>query len=267
MNRLSNGGFDGDLANWTASNGASFIASEGYKELGAVHLAAGQAISQSFYTPASCPWMIELWVKGGGSGNVTLTINDDNNNTVYTASIAVTPAWTQGHAVRVGLPMGHYTVTVSYADVACYVDDVSVARVDKTRAELALEVARLLGDLASADAGYSVAGDGERTEGDYTEAVDAGLRAVGAVDRAGRPDVRFLSDDIVDPCIDEIQRYMLHKLHRYYSRNATDFELEGRSEKPSQRRNAIENILGISVGGRRAASGRGVQQRRLIHGQ
>lgn len=265
-NRISNGGFDGDLANWTAL-GAAFVANEGYKELGAAYLAsASNAIRQSFAIPVSRPWFVEMMVKGASSGNVTLTITDEGGNTVYTNTITVTTSWAKAMAARVGLPLGTYNLTLTYGSVACYVDDISIARVEKTRSELAAEVARLLGDLASADAGYSYAGQGERTEGDYTEAIDAGLRSISAVDEAGRPDVRYLTEDNVDTAIDEIQRYMLHKIHRYYARNATDFTLEGRSESYSQRRAAVENLLGISVGGRNAASGRGVVQRRLIHG-
>ena len=76
---------------------------------------------------------------------------------------------------------------------------------------------------------------------------------------------RFNSFASSTPAVDEVQRYMLHKLHRYYARNATDFTLEGRTEHLRQRTAAIENLLGIAVGGRPAASGRGVQMRRLVH--
>lgn len=131
-NRISNGGFDGDLANWTALNGAAFVANEGYKELGAAYLAsASDAIRQSFAIPVSRPWFVEMMVKGTSSGNVTLTITDEGGNTVYTNTITVTTSWAKAMAARVGLPLGTYNLTLTYGSVACYVDDISIARVEK----------------------------------------------------------------------------------------------------------------------------------------
>lgn len=265
-NRINNPGFAGDTNNWTLSGNAAYIASQGNNELGAASLPdAASAISQQFTVTVSRPQMVDIYLKGVGSGNVSLTITDGDGSTVYSSSLTVTASWANALGARVGLPQGTYTLTLTYSDVACYVDDVSVAWVIKTRAELASEAANLLGDLASSDAGYSTTPSGSNTEGDYTQAVDAALRAVGAVDSAGRPDVRELTDDNVDACIDEVQRYMLHKLHRYYARNATDFTLEGRTEHYHQRTAAIENLLGIAVGGRPSASGRAVVTRKLIH--
>lgn len=266
VNRVSNGGFQGDLDNWDLSGSAAFIASQGNDELGAARLpGAGAAISQDFALPVSRKWMIEIWVKGTGSGNVDLAIVDDGANTVYSSSLSVTTSWAQALAARVGLPQGNYTLSLTYDDVETYIDDVSIAWVVKTRAELAAAAAGLLGELATSDAEYSTAPVGENTEGDYTAAVDQALRVVGAVNRAGDPDVRYLTEGTVDDCIDGIQRYMLHKLHRYYARNATDFTLEGRTEHWNQRVKAIENLLGIAVGGRPQSTGRGVQTRRLLH--
>ena len=266
MNRINNPGFAGNANNWTLGGNAAYIASQGNDELGAVSLPdAGSSISQEFTVTLSQAQMIDVWVKGAGNGNLSLNVVNSDGDTVYTNTLSVTTSWANALGERVGLPQGTYTLTLSYNDVACYVDDVSVAWVIKFRTELATEAANLLGDLASSDAGYSTAPSGTDTEGDYTQAVDTALRAVGAVDTAGRPDVRELTEDNVDACIDEVQRYMLHRLHRYYARNATDFTLEGRTEHYHQRVAAIENLLGIAVGGRPSASGRGVVTRRLIH--
>lgn len=266
MNRINNPGFSGNTNNWTLSGNAAYIASQGNDELGAASLPdAGSAISQQFTITMSRPQMADVYVKGTGSGNLTMAITNGDGDTVYSNTLTVTTSWANALGQRVGLPQGTYTLTLTYDDVACYVDDVSVAWVIKTRAELASEAANLLGDLASTDAGYSTTPSGDDTEGDYTKAVDAALRAVSAVDDAGRPDVRELTEDNVDACVDEVQRYMLHKLHRYYARNATDFSLEGRTEHYHQRVAAIENLLGIAVGGRPSASGRAVVTRKLIH--
>lgn len=264
-NVIANGAFNGDLANWDLSGAAAYVANKGGQELGAVHLpSAGAAIAQSFSISVGREYMIDVWALAvTGSGNIDLLIKNSSNETIYTASLAVADtAWANVMGIRVGLPQGNHTLTVSFDDVAAYIDDVSIAWVIKTRQELADDAAELLGQLATEDAGFTADGD---EQGDYGKAVDAALRAIGAVDDAGRPDVRYLTDDTVDAAVDEVQRYMLHKLHRYYARNATDFTLEGRTEHLRQRTAAIENLLGIAVGGRPSSSGRGVQMRRLIH--
>ena len=263
-NLLSNGAFDGDLANWDLVPTVSFIPNDGNKELGAAHLeSAGAEISQTLPIAIGREYMIDIWAKAAAAdGSCDLVIKNNDGDTIYTNSFAIASAWANGIAERVGLPRGSHTVHVVFNDVAAYVDDISIAWVIKTRLELADEAAALLGDLATQDAGFTTSGG---DEGDYTKAVDAALRAVGAVDEAGRPDVREVTDDTVDAVVDEVQRYMLHKLHRYYARNATDFTLEGRTEHYRQRVSAIENLLGIAVGGRPSASGRAIQTRKLIH--
>lgn len=268
MNRISNGGFIGDLANWTLSGGAAYVANQGHDELGAAHLPApGAAISQQFAVPVARPQMIDVWLKAAGADcSATLTITNADGDTVYTASLAASSSWANALGQRVGLPQGNFTFEVAYDDGAVYVDDISLAWVIKTRLELATACAGLLGDLATSDAGYITTPNGEFTEGDYTSAVDYGLRQVGAIDLAGDTDPAMLDADSVDACIDEIQRHMLHKLHRYYTRHATDFTLEGRTEHYNQRVKGIENLLGIAVGGRPSASGRAPKMGNLRHG-
>lgn len=265
-NRISNPGFAGDLDNWTAAGNARYVADEGNDELGAASLPdAGSSIEQEFTVPVGRRQMIDIYAKAASAGTVAVTITDQDGNTAYSNSPAVTTSWSNVLGERVGLSQGTYTLNIAWADQALHVDDVSVAWVIKTRDELAADVAELLGDLATQDAGYATDANGDDTEGDYTTAVDVGLRAVGATDRRGEPDVRYLHEQNVDACIDEVQRFMLNKLHRYYTRHATDFTLEGRTEHYHQRVAAIENLLGISVGGRPAGSGRAVQVRRLVH--
>lgn len=269
INRISNGRFEGDLANWTVAGSAIYIVNQGNDELGACHLTiAGDKIDQVFSVQTTREWMVELAaIQASSTGTVTVNILDDSSNTVYTATAAAGAAWAVD-SNRVGLVAGiNYTLEIVFNDVAAYIDDISVAIVLSTRLELADEVHDLLGDLATADAAFSTTPSGDDTEGDYTEAVSFGLREVTAVNESGNPDVRYLMLDEIDACIDEIQKRMLHKLHRYYARNATDFTLEGRTESHHQRVSAIENLLGISVGGRPSGAGRSVQTRRLIHGR
>jgi len=267
-NKIFNGGFIGDLGSWTVATSAVYIASVGNDQLGACHLTgAGDAVSQQFSAPTSREYMIDIYARTvTGTGDLTLTITDSNGNTTYTATQSATTAFANTEGNRVGLPSGTYTLALTYDTAAVYVDDVSVAVVEKTRLELADDAADILGDLATQDAGFVTTPSGTDTEGDYTEAVDAALREFGAVGADGQPDVRYLTLDRVDGAIDSIQLYMLHKLHRYYARHATDFTLEGRTEHWHQRTAAIEALLGIAVGGRTSGAGRAIATRRLVHG-
>ena len=268
MNLITNGEFAGNLDSWTLSSGAVYRPDEGYGMLGAAHLPANaDYVSQSFTVPIGREHMVDVWAKKLlGGGKIDVEIHNADGDVVYQKiEAAVSAEWTNIMGVRVGLPAGSYTLTLTCSDTECCVDDVSIAWVIKSRLELADETAALLGDLATVDAGFSTTASGDNSEGDYTQAVDSGLRQVNAVDNTGAPDVRLLDEDSVDACIDEIQRYMLHKLHRYYALHATDFTLEGRTEHLHQKVNAIENLLGLSVGGRPSASGRSVKMGTLTH--
>lgn len=262
-NRLYNGDIAQDLNNWTPAGNAAFIASQGFNELGAISLpGSGDSVAQDFSIGVGRKYMVEVAGKAvSGSGNVTLTIKTDDGVTIYTATISLTTSW-QLWQERVGLPFGTFTLTLAYADVACYLDDVSVAYVVKTRAELAKAVHDRLGVLAT-NASVSllpVSGEGSW----YAEPIDVGLRSVQATDPAGRPDVRYLDAGIVDACINEIELEALHKLHRYWS-TKTDYSIGQRSESQSQITAAIDRLIGTAVGGRAATAGRAVQQRKLIH--
>lgn len=267
MEHISNGEFAGNLSGWDVGGGAAFAASQGNEVLGAAYLAnAGDSITQQFAIGINRQYMLAVYAKAAAAGSIALTITNSDGDTVYTSSsAAVGTSWEAALESRIGLPQGSFSLEIAYVDQPVYIDDVSLAWVIATRSELAEKVADLLGDLATADAGYSTSpASPDLTEGDYTRAVDYGLRQVGAVDEAGLPDVRTLDEDNLDACIDEIQSHMLHKLHRFYALQ-TDFSLEGRTENYSQRAQRIENLLGLSVGGRPSDSGRSVKQRRLIH--
>lgn len=262
-NRLFNGDISRDLTQWTAAGAAVYLASQGNKELGSASLpSAGSSIEQSFSIGIGRPYMIDVSVKGTGVGNVTVSIINSEAVTVWSSNLTVTASWVT-HSTRVGLAWGEYTFKVAYSDVACYVDDLSVAFVPKTRAELAAIVSARLGALAT-NASMSTSSSGDNTEGDYTQAVNEGLRAVEAVDPAGREDVRYLLAEVVDSCLGQIEFSMLKKLQRYWA-TRTDYTIGPRTENINQINNALLALTGSAVGGRPANAGRSVKQRKLIH--
>lgn len=262
-NRVYNGDFAGSVDNWTLGGNAAFIVSQGFQELGAVHLPdSGSTVEQSFTIGVGRLYMVEAAVKGvSGTGNVTLTISN-SSGTVFTSNLAFGNGWVN-RAERVGLPWGDYTIRVAFNSGAAYVDDISIAFVVKTRAELANLVADRLGVLAS-QASMNTIPDGEDTEGHFTGPVDEGLRAVGAMDPAGRPDVRYLDVDSLNGCLDEIELAMLKKLQRYWT-TKTDYAIGPRQEHINQISGALLALTGGAVGGRPASAGRAVKVRKLNH--
>lgn len=263
VNKIQDGDFTRrDLTHWTTVGGPSYVANVGNDELGCAYLESGDSISQEIVINVGREYMVEVATKGASTGNLTLTIANQDGDTMYTTNITVVDYWTVW-CQRIGLPWGTHTLKLAYNDVAVYVDDVSVAYVIKTREELVDIVDERLGLLAS-NASLTRRGDDDETEGDYTHALDAALRTVGAVDPAGLPDVRYLDSNTLDQCLDELELNMLHRLHRYWS-TKTDYTIGPRTERISQVNAAIERLIGIAVGGRSASSGRGVAQRRLVH--
>lgn len=263
-NRLYNGDFARDLANWNAEGNAAFVANQGSAELGALSLPdAASAVEQGFTIGVGRPYMLEMAVRADAAdGEVSVAITNSAGDAVWSAAYLTNTDWII-YTTRIGLAWGDYTLRLAFSDTACYVDDVSLAWVVKTRAELAASVANHLGVLASA-AGFSTGQTQTATEGDYTDAVDEGLRAVGALDPAGRPDVRYLDTDTLSGCLGAIELAMLNKLHRYWV-TKTDYAIGPRQEHLSQVQAALLALTGAAVGGRPASAGRGVQTRRLHH--
>lgn len=262
-NRVFNGEFAGDASNWALGGNAVFVVFQGNKELGAVHLPdSGSYVEQSFTVGVGRPYMVEAAVKGvSGTGNVTLTITN-STGTVFTTSLAFGNGWVN-RSERVGLAWGDYTLRLAFSSGAAYVDDVSIAWVIKTRAELAAAVAERLGILAT-QASMTTVPNGAATEGHYTDPVNEGLRAVGACDQAGREDVRYLGNDALSGCLEEIELAMLKKLQRYWT-TKTDYAIGPRQEHMNQISAALLALTGGAVGGRPASAGRSVKVRKLEH--
>lgn len=265
-NRLYNGDFARDLNNWDVDGAAAHITNQGSCELGAASLpSSGSAIQQSFSIGVGRPYMVELALCGASAdGQAILTIETNDEEAVYTTNLLFSAAEWSRHAERVGLPWGDYNIRVGYVDAACYVDDVSVAYVVATRQELAQKTANRLGALA-ANAGYSTGATQQSPEGDYTDAIDEGLRAVGALDPAGRPDVRYVDPENLTALLGAIELAMLHRLHRYWM-TKTNYQIGPRTEYLNQIQASLLALTGGAVGGRPASAGRGVQTRRLRHG-
>ena len=243
-NHLSNGRFLHCLDGWAASGGAVYRAGDGDAHYGVAELPAGAAIAQDLAVDRARRYTLHLAVKDAAA---TITLADGDGDAVLsTTAPGAAGVWTES-AITLGLAPGTtYHLTISNAGgSAIRVDDVWLWWVPVTRAEVAARVHRKLAGLAS-DAGLVTIASGAQTEGDYTDAIDAGLRAVGAIDaETDLPDERALTAAAVDTLLDAVEREVLERLQRHYA-VLTDLRVGDRDEKFSQIGGAIARLTGAS---------------------
>lgn len=263
-NHLINGRFLHDLDGWTVS-GAEYSAGDGDDHYGVAVLEQNEWIEQDFSVRGVRTFTLHLALKSANeitAGEVDVLITDSNGNTVTTVQpTAAADTWVESET-ELGLGEGiTYTIRITNTQAQdVKVDDVWVWWVPFTRSELATRVDAKLARLAS-DRSLSTAPSGSNTEGDYTYAVDAGLRQVGAINPdTDLPDVRWLDAALVDTVLDAVYREMLEQLHSDYLAEV-DISLGPRRESLSQKARGIAELLedsGSTPGGR-------VVQRRITH--
>jgi hypothetical protein len=166
-------------------------------------------------------------------------------------------------AEEAAVPGPTYTLRIANAGAAAdvKVDDVWLWFCPITRATLAAQVHAKLGRLAT-NRSLSTTPSGALTEGDYTYAVDAGLRLVGAInDETGLPDVRYLDAGDVDAALDAVEAQMMDRLYCDYSADV-DIRVGPRSENLSQTADAINKVRGGSGAG---STGGRIVMRKLRH--
>lgn len=255
---LTNGRFLQNLDGWTLAGGAVYSAGDGDDHYGVANLPAGASISQTFSVPAARRYSLHLSVKTAAA---TIQLTDGNGNALPSLSASGSAgSWTETtHTIGLA-PGATYTLTISNAGVSTIrIDDVWLWYVPKTRAELAAIVARKLATLAS-DAGLSTTSSGAQTEGSYTDAVDAGLRAVGALDdETDEIDIRALTSSLLDSCVQQIERAILEQLHAHYA-VLVDTDEGPLRQKLSQIATAIKSL---GSGSAAAAGGRAVVVRAM----
>lgn len=240
-NHLVNGRFLQNLGNW-ASSGAAYSAGDGDEHYGVAVLSTGGGyIEQTFAVPNARNYSFYLSVKAVGAalsaGQATARIKDGDGNTILTQNLVAGTGdtWIETTSA-IGLAPGTtYTLRLTNVSAAGDVrlDDAWLWWLPLNRAELAARVHAKLDRLATA-AGLSTTPAGALTEGSYTYAVDAGLRAVGAIDpETDLPDARWLDTAQLDTVLAEIEREMLERLMRYYAA-AVDTQVGSRRESLSQ---------------------------------
>lgn len=199
---LTNGRFNQDLDGWTL-DGAVYQAGDSDDHYGVAELeTGGDNILQTFSVSHLRRYQIHLDVKAvGGALETTdaqVVITDGDGNTVKTSNLTgVQDTWTE-NIITLGLGPGTtYTIKIinnTHADGVLRVDDVWLYGTIILRSEIATLLVDKLGQIAT-EKSLSAVADGVKTEGDYTYAIDAGLRSLGLINpETGLPDIRYLVD-------------------------------------------------------------------------
>lgn len=258
---LYNGRFLSDLDNWTVSN-AVYSAGDGDEHYGVAVLSQNGYVEQTYAPDYTRLHSIHVSVKPVTTltTGLTLLITDGNGNTVLSQALTgAAGAWTET-TIDVGLAFGDtYTLRVTNTKAEdIKVDDIWIWPVAMTRAAIATRVSEKLGRLVT-DRSYSTTTSGSKTEGDYTYAIDAGLRKVDAYDpETALPDIRWLDYEDLQAMLETVEQEMIEKLQRDYSVEV-DIRIGSRSENLSQISKSLSEMT-IKEG----KSGR-VTVKKLIH--
>lgn len=264
LSHLSNGRFLHNLDSWTASS-ATYSAGDGDDHYGmAVLTTGGGYVEQTFTVDRARSYSLHYSVKPVGSAlsgsQATLRITDGSSNTVVSQNLSGSgDAWTETTSSFGLAPGTTYTLRFTNASAAGNVklDDVWLWWVPVTRAQLASAVNAKLARLAS-QRSLSTVTSGANTEGDYTNAVDAGLRTAGAINpETDLPDIRYLTATQVDTALDAIELEMLERLYRDYAVDV-DIQVGPRRESLSQTAAAIAKLT--SAGGSTPSANRVVSR-------
>ncbi|MFN8493131.1 MAG: hypothetical protein U0350_36345 [Caldilineaceae bacterium] len=241
MNLITNGGFDGNLYRWQGSG--AILLTDGYPRLGCARLTSGQSIYTDQGIGLGENYLHTLHFFYKVSDGATLTANYGNISQAFAGSPSDT--WREGilgFALDAG---GNSPMLFAATSGVCLVDSVTLLQgaLPIHRAAIAAAVAARLSSLVT-DAGLSATASASGPEGDYAAPIDEALRALGAVNNWGDPDVTALDPAKVNDVIDAAQNALLARLRATYALE-TDVRLGPQQESRSQ----IMSNLGLLAGG------------------
>lgn len=261
INLLLNGGFDGNLNEWDSGDG-TIARSLGYPRLGCVQLTAGQSIGQEVGLSADALYTLYFFYRLGSGASLIAKYGSGITQT-FTGTV---DPWQEGDLIF-ALDVGaNDSVTFEASGGTVYVDSVALllGGLPISRDEIATRLSRRLGALAT-DAGLSTTPAATGPQGDYSEAIDEALRAVGAINRYGDPDVTLVETNQVNDLIEAAQAAMLQVVRTSYALE-TDVTLGPRRENRSQIAASIDAMLSGGGGSGGGGGNRRVGQGRLVYG-
>ncbi len=259
-NLLSNGGFDGNLYRWTGAGAIDRV--NGYPRAGCASLASGQTITSEVIGLGE-NWMHTIHFFYQLAAGATLTVSYGAISQTFTG--APLGVWREGVLAFALDAGGNSGVAFAANGGACLVDSVTLMQgaLPIRRSAIAAAVAARMTSLVT-DASLSATASATGPEGDYSAPIDEALRALGAVNGWGDPDVTQLDPAKINDTIDAAQNALLTRLRATYALE-TDVSLGPRRESRSQIAGSIDAMLGGGVGGR-GGGGQRVTTGKLTHG-
>jgi len=255
-NWIINGRFNGS-DNWSLLGGAEYSPSigevddQGVTSFGSARLfGAGQSIEQlSIYLPRCPNFTFSFGYRAAGAGQLQISFYNSDNDPVINQTIAVIGngvTWSNYSQV-LGLLEGTYNkIVFAWVNIEIYLDNISLAHIPMTKLKLAQETANTLGNDLTVGISPPVSED---DLGDYTQAVDEGLRWVEAINSQREADPRCLDPDRLADCLDQILQVMATGKVLNYFQTLTDTTLGSRSERFSQIARSIREQYGLVAGG------------------
>ncbi len=248
-NLLYNGGFDGNLYRWAPLGAAVIDRANGYPRAGCASLpAGGSVVSETVGLGENYLYTVHFFYQL--ATGATLTASYGSISRAYSGLPA--GVWREG-ILSFALDAGAQSSVLFMASGgACLVDSVALLQggLAISRAAIAVAVAARIAALVS-DASLSAVASASGSEGDYTLAINEALRALGAVNGWGDPDVTMLESSKVNDVIDAAQDALLVGLQAR-AVLVSDVTLGPRSEKRSQ----IAGLIGDMRGGGKGGGGR-----------
>lgn len=250
-NLLRNGDFSRGLYEWTGDGAIS--RSLGYPRLNCAQLAAGQSLSQAQGISQEQLYTLHYFYQV--ASGATLTVGYGAVTQTHTG--APFDVWREGMLVfAVEAGEGNEAVELAASGGVARVDTVTLLAggLPKSRGQIAAEVAGRIVDIAT-DADLTSDANTMGPEGDYSAAIDEALRAVGAVNSWGDPDVTLLPPLKINDVIEAARVSILQRVRGKYALE-TDVSLGPRSESRSQIASSLDEMLAGAGGSRRPSMGK-----------
>ena len=266
FNHLINGRFENNADGWTLSDRADYRASDGDDHYGMVELRWNHYMEQQFSIAGARLETIHVALKSStalsGANAFALRIMDGAGNIVstYNPDVPYVDQWT-AVTYDLGLTSGTtYTLRITNIQpIPVMVDDVWIWDVAITRRQIAIRTQEKLGGLASSDVTLSYVAEANKPEGDYTYAIDAALRELGAIHPVTQvPDIRVLDRASVVEVIDITGLRMIERIENEYI-TKVDLSVGPHRESFSQVAQAIRAKVDAEAPAER------IVERRLTH--
>lgn len=250
-NLLNNGDFSRGLYEWEGSG--SIHRALGYPRLNCALLATGQTLSQDKGISEENLYTLHYFYRVASGATLTAGYGD----VTQTHTGAPLDVWREGVLVfSVETGEGNDAVEFSASGGNVHLDTVTLlpGGLVLSRAEIASKVAAALAEIAT-DASLSATASATGPEGDYSAAIDEALRAVGAMNQWGDPDVTLLDAFKANEVLEQVRVGMLQRVRSKYALEV-DVSLGPRSESRSQIASSIDEMLAGAGGSRRPTMGK-----------